>query len=328
MGKRTDFLESCLNKDLMDKIEALIVGIPLNQLSRERERLTDLYRNRKSGDLSPLKSHLQRLAYLCARMPSTYAVICRVLTELKNRSPDCSIQSVLDIGSGPGTALLALDEMQMGVTHALLLERDPEFIALAKQLTVDLENIEKSWLCKDALHLNESTTSDLVIASYCLNEIEEKNRLQLVEKLWNLTGQFLILIEPGTEADFRISKEIRQKLIALGGHLMAPCPHHNGCPLPSPDWCHFSARLERSSLQRKVKGAALNYEDEKFFYLIFSKTEQGHCQSRVLKRPIKGEGFVKIQLCSTEGIEDKVITKKNKPLYSNFKKLEWGDSLD
>lgn len=317
-----------MNQELMEKIEALITGIPLGQLARESERLTELYRHRKQGHLPPLKSSLQKLAYLCARMPSTYAVIVKVLAELKKRVPTVSMQSVLDIGSGPGTVLFALDEMQMGITKATLLERDPEFITLAKQLSTDLNSIEKIWTCKDVLQPDQLPVHDLVIASYCLNELEEKSRLQVVEKLWSLTGQFLILIEPGTSADFTLSKQIRQKLIALQGHLVAPCPHHNACPLPSPDWCHFSARLERSSLQRKVKGASLNYEDEKFFYLIFSKKDLGHCHSRVLKRPFKGEGFVKIQLCSTEGIEDKVITKKNKPFYSNFKKLEWGDSQD
>jgi ribosomal protein RSM22 (predicted rRNA methylase) len=310
----------------MNKIEALVEGIPLNQLAKESEQLTSLYRQRKPGTLPPLKSRLQKLAYLCARMPSTHAVICKVLTELKKYTP--ALHSALDVGSGPGTALFALDEMQIGIKKATLLERDSEFISLAKQLSVDLDSIEKTWICKDVLQPGEIPVHDLVIASYCLNELEEKSRLQVVEKLWALTGQFLILIEPGNAIDFAISKEIRQKLITLGGHLVAPCPHQNACPLSAPDWCHFAARLERSSLQRKVKGASLNYEDEKFFYLIFSKENRGHCSSRVLKRPVKGEGFVKIQLCSTSGIEDKVITKKNKPIYPNFKKLEWGDSVD
>jgi ribosomal protein RSM22 (predicted rRNA methylase) len=148
-----------------------------------------------------------------------------------------------------------------------------------------------------------------------------------LEKLWGLANKLLILIEPGTKVAFESLMQIRQSLLSQGAHLMAPCPHSNHCPFLGKDWCHFSARVERSSLHRKTKDATLNYEDEKFSYLIFSKNKFEPCQSRVLRRPFKGTGFVKLQLCSTNEIEMKTITKKDKINYSRSKKVECGDDF-
>ncbi len=145
--------------------------------------------------------------------------------------------------------------------------------------------------------------------------------------MWESTGKFLVIIEPGTKAAYESLMKIRERLIAQGAFLVAPCPHTNACPLAKEDWCHFSVRVERSSLHRKTKEASLNYEDEKFSYLIFSKSPLPRCQSRILRRPFKGEGFVKLQLCSDSGLESKTITRKNKIEYARSKKLEWGDNI-
>ncbi len=305
-----------MNLELQQKIDALIKGIPLSQLAKEREKLTQLYK----GGGAPLTA-LQRLAYLSSRLPATYAAIQYVLKKLPSSS-----QSLLDVGSGPGTAVLALEEMEIGVERATLLERDSGFVALARQLT-EGGRIQKEWRCTDVLHQELLPLHDLVLSSYCLNEIPPKQRSSLVKRLWQATQKFLVIIEPGTPAAFQCCKQIREELIAWGGYLIAPCPHSRPCPLLSPDWCHFGVRLERSSLQRKVKGAQLNYEDEKFFYLIFSKEEFPPSGARVLKRPSRQEGCVKIQVCSAQGIKDLVATQKNKPLYLQFKKLQWGDEI-
>jgi ribosomal protein RSM22 (predicted rRNA methylase) len=160
-----------------------------------------------------------------------------------------------------------------------------------------------------------------------MGEWSEKARTGILEKLWELAGQFLVIIEPGTKLAFESLKKVREALLLKGAHLIAPCPHSQNCPLKEKDWCHFSARIERSSLHRKAKGAALNYEDEKFSYLIFSKDKIEPCHGRVLRHPFKGKGFVKLQLCSRGGTEEKIVTQKNKSHYSYAKKVEWGDEF-
>ncbi|MBS0604782.1 MAG: hypothetical protein JSS60_07075 [Verrucomicrobia bacterium] len=317
-----------MNQLLNAKIESLLTGQSLNALSKEREKLTKNYRGRDGcSDIKTLSSDVQRLAYLAARLPATYAVVRQVLVELIKRSGFDPIFSLLDVGAGPGTALLAAAETSLPLKKATMLERDPGFIALGRQLAADLGEIGQTWLSQDITNQWAVEPHDLVIASYSLNELREKERLELVEKLWGLTQKFLVIIEPGSKFAFESLKKMRQGLLLNGANLMAPCPHSNACPMSGNDWCHFSARVERSSFHRKTKDATLNYEDEKFSYLIFSRNKVEPCQSRVLRRPFKGEGFIKLQLCSKSGIEEKTVTKKNKPLYSYTRKIECGDSF-
>lgn len=311
---------------LVSKIESLLDGHSLNALAKEREKLTRLYRSNDSKNyVATLSTDNQRLAYIASRLPATHAAVYQVLRELMKRSGSAPILSLLDVGAGPGTALLAAMDVALPLTSATLLERDPGFIAIGKQLTKDFVDVEQKWICQDVNKEFNTSPHDLVIASYSLNELLEKDRLLLVERLWELTEKFLIIIEPGSKSAYSSLMKLRQGMLLKGAHLIAPCPHSNNCPLSKEDWCHFSARVERSSFHRKTKDASLNYEDEKFSYLIFSKSKLETCHSRVLRRPFKGEGFVKLQLCSKDQIELKTLTKKNKPEYLYSKKIECGD---
>jgi ribosomal protein RSM22 (predicted rRNA methylase) len=315
--------------ELKEKIQSLSENLGLSDLAKESERLTFLYRNKKdNGSFNSLISDNQRLAYLVARFPATYAVGCQVLSEAMKRCLGDPLESMLDIGAGPGTLLLAATETGLPISKATMIERDPGFIHLGKQLSSDLAIPSLDWICQDARKELLIEPHDLIVASYSLNELTEKDRMEILEKLWGLTKKMFIIIEPGTKVAFESLKAMREKLLSLGGHLVAPCPHSNRCPLKENDWCHFSVRIERSSLHRKVKLGTLNYEDEKFSYLIFSKKKIEPCHSRVLRHPYKGSGFIKLQLCSKTGIEEKTITKKNKQHYLSSKKIEWGDEFN
>lgn len=303
-------------------LEDLFNTVSLNALKKESEKLTELYKKREAGPLPPLDSDLKRLAYLSVRFPATYAVMKKVFEELGLRANVSACFSLLDVGAGPGTATLAAFDTAIPLKKALLIEQDPGFIKLAKKV---LEDYPKEFICQDAQKIS-FPSSDIVVASYLINELTNKSAF--VDKLWSATAQYLLIVEPGTPASFQCLKEMREHLIQKGAYLLAPCPHNKPCPLPSPDWCHFGARLERSSWHHKIKGGALNYEDEKYFYLLFSKNKYIPCGSRVLKRPFKGSGFVKIQFCSTHKIVTETATKKNKDRYSLFKKLEWGEGVE
>lgn len=316
--------------ELKEKIQSLTDGLSLPELVKESEKLTLQYRNKAEGQsLNALVSDNQRLAYLAARFPATYAVGYQVLEEAKRRLGSAlSIYTFLDIGAGPGTLFMSAMEAGFPLSKATMIERDPGFIRLGKQISSMHSQVAQEWICQDVRKELAVQPHDLVVASYSLNELGEKDRLEILKSLWGLTKNILIIIEPGTKASFESLKAMRENLLLQGAHLIAPCPHSERCPLKENDWCHFSSRIERSSLHRKAKLATLNYEDEKFSYLIFSKNKIPTCHSRVLRHPYKGSGFIKLQLCSKTGIEEKTITKKNKQLYSSSKKIEWGDEFN
>ncbi len=290
--------------ELKNKINSIIEGVSLNDLSKERKLLTSLYRER--GPIHALSNDKQRLSYLLTRLPATFAVVHQVLMQLKE-----PVYSLLDLGAGPATALLAALDAGLPLTKASLIERDPGFVALGRSLL----SFEAFWICQDLKKDFIVEPHDLVIASYSLGELQEKDRMEVLAKFWQCTEKFLVIIEPGTKAAFESLMKMRQALIEKGAHLIAPCPHSRRCPN---DWCHFSARVERSSFHRKMKEGTLNYEDEKFCYVIFSKKQIEPCQARVLRMPKKESGYIKLQLCTKEGITEKRIQKM---------KIKWGDEL-
>jgi ribosomal protein RSM22 (predicted rRNA methylase) len=58
----------------------------------------------------------------------------RVLSELRRLAPQVEISSLLDLGAGPGTALFAAAEIFPSLTSATLLEADPQWLHLKKEL--------------------------------------------------------------------------------------------------------------------------------------------------------------------------------------------------
>lgn len=307
-------------------IENIINSVSLKDLEREQHRLTLMYQQRDGGPLPPLSSDLQRKAYLLTRFPATHAALMTVFHELKSRVPGFTISSFLDVGAGPGTALVAAQDCGFSVKQATLIERDSGFIALGKQLISDLGGVE--WFQRDVRAEGVIKGQyDLVVASYLLNELTE--RASLVDSLWASTGEFLVLVDAGSRLGYTVLLQAREQLLLSGAHLVAPCPHAGACPLPKEEWCHFSTRLARSSMHRKIKRAERGFEDEKFFYLIFSKKRPTRTSfPRVVARPIYGKGFVRLGLCEEGGVTDRCFTKKNKELYSRAKKAHWGSEFD
>lgn len=309
---------------LESKIQSFIQGSSLKNWAKHAHSLTSTYRQ-KQDKTGVLCSEALRVAYLCFRLPATYAAICYVFKELEKHLDLSLVRSLLDCGAGPASVLLAAESF-FALEQATLLERDPGFIKLGKFLSQPT-TVDVTWVLQDFIRDIPSSVRDLVIASYSFCEIREEERLRIVESLWDKTGQILILLEPGTPKGFHFIQKAREKLIELGAFLLAPCPHAQNCPITKNDWCHFSVRLPRSSLHRQLKGGSLSYEDEKFSYLIFSRAPISASYSRVIRHPFKGSGFVKLQLCTKTGLKEKTITRKDKGLYCNGKKIQWGDEL-
>lgn len=309
---------------LESKIQSLIQGTSLKNWVKQAQGLSSTYRQKKN-QTEALSSDSLRIAYVCSRLPATYAAISYVFKELKKRFDLSSIRSLLDCGAGPASVLLAAESF-FSLQQATLLERDPGFIKLGKLLTHPT-GVEVTWMVQDITKGIPSSAKDLVIASYSLCEISEEDQLQIVESLWDKTEQIFILIEPGTPKGFHFIRKARERLLELGAFLLAPCAHSKSCPIAKNDWCHFSVRLPRSSFHRQLKEGSLNYEDEKFSYLIFSRIAVSTSSSRVIRHPFKGSGFVKLKLCTESGLIEKTISRKDKELYSAAKKTEWGDEV-
>jgi ribosomal protein RSM22 (predicted rRNA methylase) len=106
--------------------------------------------------------------------------------------------------------------------------------------------------------------------------------------------------------------------------MVAPCPAEDACPMRAPDWCHFAARLERTGLHRRLKHGELNYEDEKFSYVVLAKAEVPRASGRIIRRPEQRPGLIQLVVCRGQEIRTERITRRDPERFRAARKSEWG----
>ncbi len=277
--------------------------------------LSERYHDEKKS--SYLSSDEEILAYASARMPATYSAIIDSCSYLKNI---INVDSVTDLGSGPGTALWALKNIWTNLDKADVLEHNKKLINLNKKLC-PISNVNfKQCSLLDELSYPKN---DLVILSYVINEI--RGFSEVLKKAWIASNKCLILVEPGTPKGFENIKKAREQLINIGAFISSPCTHNENCPLSTNDWCHFSVRLERTKFHRITKKSKLPYEDEKYCYLVATRKRIESSKSRIIKNPIKKSGLILLDVCTKDGLKRLTYSKRDKELYKLAKKSIWGD---
>lgn len=308
-------------------IEAHFAGISGDELSRRAARISEGYRaNTPSRTI--IADTVDAAIYALMRLPATAAAVEAVLDALAERAPDFVPKSVLDIGAGPGTASLIAADRWPGAALTLC-DNHPQFLTLAQRLLAETGMIAR--FCATDLERCSVTESaaELVIASYTLTEIDDGPYRRVAEHLWNLTAGLLVVIEPGRPRDYRRLMELRSWAIGQGAHVAAPCPHETDCPLVDEDWCHFSVRLPRSRAHKRLKSAALGYEDEKFSYLILARPDVALTPPlpRVLARPDVKKHETRFKLCEADGQEAWRGISKRSPHFSQNRRVKWGDTV-
>ena len=127
--------------------------------------------------------------------------------------------------------------------------------------------------------------ADLVTVSYVLSELDERQQDALVADAMR-RGRAVVVAEPGTPDGY--ARVLRVRSALLGGRLdpARPVPACGGLSSRRQgDWCHFAARVNRSAEHRRLKGAELSYEDEKFSWVaaacpgVVNRSKQRRCRA-------------------------------------------------
>ena len=315
---------------LKDKIEGLLSSTKLASLRKDFSSISSTYRKQNIDSNSVVKNDAEVYAYLSTRMCATTSIIFDVLSCI-NKVVDFDINTVLDIGSGTGAALWAMDNLfpSLRVTALELQNCMIKYSKiLSESLSLDVNYIEGNILSKTTC--DKLPLCDLVIESFVLNELSDSDRLKAVDTMCDKTKDYVVLIEPGTPKSYERMMDIRDHILSKGFSLILPCQHSMPCPLNN-DYCNFSVRVERSGIERQVKGGTLSYEDEKYFYLVFRKNSvvSNSVKSVVIRHPVYRKNCIDIKLCDNAGgIVTKTITKSDKINYKYVKKLSHGDIVD
>ena len=123
-------------------------------------------------------------------------------------------------------------------------------------------------------------------------------------------------------------KDIRNRLIDSKGSIIAPCPNIRECPMLDNDWCHSTCRVSRSKIHKLLKSGEAPYEDEKFSYISVTKELNFEKNIiRVLRHPKIESGKIGLRVCTSNGIEDIVVTKKDKERFKIARKVKCGEVI-
>ncbi|MEX3107116.1 MULTISPECIES: small ribosomal subunit Rsm22 family protein [unclassified Streptomyces] len=314
-------------ESLRTALDSLLDGLPPRQAAQAVERLIASYRGVTPTSAPILRDRADVAAYAAYRMPATFEAVCSALEAFAETVPGWAPGSHVDVGGGTGAATWAVESVWPGVRDVTVLDWAEPALALGREIAAANSALsgvrwERARI-GSALRVPEGT--DLVTVSYVLNELTPADRSALLAGVSGAAA--VVIVEAGTPDGYGRIIEARDQLIASGYTIAAPCPHSAACPIvPGKDWCHFSARVSRSSLHRQVKGGSLPYEDEKFAYVAAVRLEAYPATSRVVRRPQIRKGQVLLDLCSAGGeLGRTTVTKRHGDLYKAARDAEWGD---
>jgi ribosomal protein RSM22 (predicted rRNA methylase) len=314
-------------------LQAGLRGAGLASLSAGVQRLMDAYRSGEVPAAPVLASRRDVAAYAAYRMPATAAATGAAFRQLRLALPAWSPVSAADFGAGTGGASWSIAAQIAGPLRLTLLEQSAEAIQLGRSILAGsaaaaLRDAEwRPWRLDQA---PPELSADLAVAAYVLGELTEPQQARLVD-LAAGAAPVVLLVEPGTPAGHRRILAARDRLLAAGYSVAAPCPHELACPLAAAgDWCHFAARVQRSALHRQVKDADLSYEDEKFSYVAaVRRAHPDWPAARIVRRPQLRKNLVVLDLCTADGQSaSRPVGKSKGELYRRARKAAWGDRWD
>jgi SAM-dependent methyltransferase len=302
------------------------VGAGVKQLSHGLTRERELAGARYMDDPRLLG------AYLLFYWPVSYAQARAALPEVGRRP-----RAVLDLGSGPGP--LAFAATDAGAREVIAADRSRAALDLARALAIEAaESLgTRDWAPERPLPDGQF---DLITMGHVLNELYKGDvglRAALVEKVAARLppGGSLLLMEPALRETSRKLLQVRDRLVAAGYAVRAPCLFRGPCPalVKETDWCHADRAWNMPPLVEALAHAAgLHKESLKMSYLVLAPKGEAWTAPpagrlfRIVSEQLVGKGRARLMACGPEGrvglaLQDKHHTERNRL----FAKLQRGD---
>jgi ribosomal protein RSM22 (predicted rRNA methylase) len=261
--------------------------------------------------------------------------------------------SVLDLGAGLGATTWGLVRAlaaagQGGEVSAVLVDHDSSALAVARELGAALggDGDVRVTLRAEKRALGSPLARgrhDVVLLGQVLSEDsggDEDDRAQRHARLLGdlvdeqlVPGGALIVIEPALRDRTRHLQRVRDRLVAAGRPVFAPCPHAAPCPmLPSEaDWCHEDLPIDLPEwLVPLARAARLRFQRLTFSYLVIAeRTGLEPGGARIVAPPHDTKGKRELVLCH-EGalVRATMLDRDVGPENQAFATSARGDVLD
>ena len=306
-----------------------------DSLAGDVRRLSDLLtREREGMPAAYLRDPGLRKAYLAYFLPSNLDKISIPLHELNLHPAKLLAKAhlrVLDLGSGPGTALLgirqffarsrmpvrlactAVDQVGENLREAEIMFREQSGVAdVPATLTTVRSGIT-------SIAERPGGPFDLIVLSNVLNELY-LGSAEALGKRTALIGRIMdhllapdgscILIEPALRETSRDLLAVRDGLVDAGRTVYSPCLVQGHCPaLANPkDWCHEDRAWDPPEHIREIdRRIGLRKDSLKFSYVVLRKDGRtladacGADAYRVVSEPLVSKGKHEHYLCGQQG---------------------------
>jgi ribosomal protein RSM22 (predicted rRNA methylase) len=246
--------------------------------------------------------------YAAYFLPVNFAKIQMLLYELPGDWAGTESLSVLDVGSGPGTAALAVRDWlternparSFSVRAAALDHSHPSLIEATRLWTLygQRTGTEKDRLVTSTERLDQLSRAassaittqgpfDLILVANSLNELFQVSprdasaaldqRMSLIERLLSVLKPqgTLVILEPALRFTARALHEIRDQVLERGlATVYSPCLHDRDCPalMKPDDWCHEERPWEPPSWITELDARVGFIKDAlKFSYVMLRK---------------------------------------------------------
>ncbi|XP_053402528.1 methyltransferase-like protein 17, mitochondrial [Mercenaria mercenaria] len=288
------------------------------------------------------------LVYLAARLAPNYTVLYRIFYEIHKLDSSFNPGAVLNVGSGTGSAVWAANEIWARKVY--------------EYYNVDISNymndLARKLLAKDivnpldlvipGVHFRQSLPSPqhienrfpLVVSAYLLMEQPSMiERLNLVTLLWELTEDYLVFVEHGTTAGYRLILEARELIFKLrdrypdlDGHVFSPCTHDMVCPKlylkNSP--CTFPLEYRIFNIGKEY-GQGYTKATERYSYVVLKKgkKQEGKRYPR-LTNVLHKSAHSPCTMCCPDGTLRQFVVTRKRPsvaLHKCTKRCSPGDFI-
>lgn len=318
--------------NILSRSDARALGDSAKQL-HERYMLQD-----KGESPSYIRKPNDALAYLSLRFPATYAQISSTLLQIKDRVPDWKPASVLDLGSGPGTGILAATSVWPDIKMAVGLEQEASFLSLAEEIFYDAKlPVDIKWEHRTIANWIASpshTNYDLIIIANVLNELPKDIKESFFAELQKRSSGIVLMLEPGTPRGFGIIQSAAKQVMSL-----APLigPYINNTFVPSDEyWIHFPQRFQRPEYQRRIRQSmreselmASDWEETKYSYVAWGKVPMTHkAWGQSIGEVQRYHGYLIIPVLTAAGIVKARVMKRHKAAYAAAKNIRWGELIE
>ncbi|XP_029498937.1 methyltransferase-like protein 17, mitochondrial isoform X2 [Oncorhynchus nerka] len=335
-----------LEKNLWEKTKEKGGDLQLLKTQITKKVLSDL--RKITYHWSPMRYDEELgVVYMVAKLAGGYAAVKRVLNEIKKRDPSFSPHSLLDFGSGLGTAVWASHSFWGDTLKEMVcVDNSGAMNTIADRLlrgsSEKDEPVIKQVYFRQFLPVSPKVQFDLVVGAFSLSELaSQKEREDAILTLWRKTSSYLVLVENGTKEGHQILMDARDILLKKqerAAHdprrpsVFAPCPHESPCPklfqLPLVP-CNFSQAYSPLPLP-----GAPDRLTERFSYLVLSRTDwaggEGLDWARLTAPVLRRPRHVHCQVCCSSGeIKRVVVTahRHGRDVYRCARSSDWGDQL-